>query len=204
MNCLTNSPATTWTQRCIEKSGRAKKCGQPARTWKLSKHGTELGTLDLCQRHCDDLRQRGYGLVAVEKAKEVFMIPVRQTVFGYPHGNCMAACVASLLELPIEEMPVIPDDANFNDLWNVWLAARGFARVCFSSLTSFRPDGYYLMAGPSPRPSVIKEDGERAFHVVVGFNGKPVHDPHPDNLFLEELCEIEIIYPLDPAQAVKR
>jgi hypothetical protein len=132
------------------------------------------------------------------------MRPVRQTAFGYPHGNCMAACVASLLELPIEEMPVIPADANFNETWDAWLRDRGFARICFhSDGTNFIPKGYYLLAGPSPRP-IVDENGVRAFHVVVGLDGKPVHDPHPDDTFLDSITEVEILYPLDPSMAVTR
>ena len=71
MNCATQNgiDCATHTSTCIEKSGRGKKCGRPARTWKLSKHGIELGTADLCQAHCDGHRQRGYDLVAIEKAK---------------------------------------------------------------------------------------------------------------------------------------
>lgn len=132
------------------------------------------------------------------------MIPVHQTRFGFPHGNCMAACIASLLELPIEEMPVIPADDRFNDTWDAWLRDRGFARVCFhSDGTNFTPKGYYLIAGPSPRP-ILDDAGARAFHVVVGLDGVPIHDPHPDGTFLEKISEVEMLYLLDPAMAVKR
>lgn len=72
MKCAT---VTRWIRRdsigprCIEKAGRGKKCGRPALTYTLSKHGIELSQIDLCQKHCDDLRQRGYSLAATDKAK---------------------------------------------------------------------------------------------------------------------------------------
>jgi hypothetical protein len=40
-----------------------------------------------------------------EKWKHNPMIPVQQTDFSTAGGNCYAACVASLLELPIERVP---------------------------------------------------------------------------------------------------
>jgi hypothetical protein len=111
----------------------------------------------------------------------------------------MAACVASLLELPLVEMPIVLAADQFNNTWDAWLRARGLARICFhSNGTNFAPKGYHLLAGPSPRP-IVDENGARAFHVVVGLDGVPVHDPHPDGTFLEKITEVEIIYPLDPA-----
>ena len=132
------------------------------------------------------------------------MKPVMQTVFGYPHGNCMAACVASLLELPIEDIPVIAAVETFNDQWDEWLRERGFGRVCFhSDGKNFIPKGYHLISGPSPRP-INDENGVRVCHVVVGLDGVQVHDPHPDKTFLESITEVEMLYLLDPARAIQR
>jgi hypothetical protein len=71
MNCSTKDGVNcaTHTGSCVEKSGRGKKCGRPAQTHKLSKHGVDLGMLDLCPSHRDQHRARGYTLVVVEKAK---------------------------------------------------------------------------------------------------------------------------------------
>ena len=67
MNCSTGR-RPVYLATCFQKYG-GKKCGLPAHTWKISKHGIDLGTADLCQRHCDQHRQGGYNLVATEKAK---------------------------------------------------------------------------------------------------------------------------------------
>lgn len=33
------------------------------------------------------------------------MKPVDQTTFGFPGGNCFSACIASLLEMPLDDVP---------------------------------------------------------------------------------------------------
>ncbi len=33
------------------------------------------------------------------------MKPVDQTTFGHPGGNCFSACVASLLEMSVDQVP---------------------------------------------------------------------------------------------------
>lgn len=38
------------------------------------------------------------------------MKPVDQTTFGAPHGNCLMACVASILEVPLDSLPVMFDE----------------------------------------------------------------------------------------------
>jgi hypothetical protein len=126
------------------------------------------------------------------------MKPVMQTRYGWPHGNCYAACVASLMELPIEDMPVIPADGNFNELWDAWLAERGFARICFRHAPDLIVKGYQILCGKSPR-DVRNEKGERVDHATVGLDGKFVHDPNPEGTFLLDgvVDEVEIIYPLD-------
>jgi hypothetical protein len=127
------------------------------------------------------------------------MRPVVQTTFGYPLGNCYAACVASLLEIPLESCPVIPAGADWNGIWDAWFAARGIARVCFSlGDGSWVPKGYAILSGISPRV-MFDENNERVHHCCVGLNGELVHDPHPDQSFLEGVTMADILYPLDPS-----
>lgn len=54
------------------------------------------------------------------------MRPIRQTRFGWPSGNCLLACVASILDLPLEE---VPDGWSEED----WLA-RGHTEGYWHSL----------------------------------------------------------------------
>lgn len=98
------------------------------------------------------------------------------------YGNCWAACLASILELDIADVPEFdagdPDDLD--GTWarktNRWLAQFGLAFLEYPSLPpeSYLAMGmsvYHIITGPSPRNS--------GMHAVVGLNGKIVHDPHP-------------------------
>lgn len=118
------------------------------------------------------------------------MIPVKQTVM-YQHepriyGDCMRACVASILDLPITEVPHFLEVANgdnyeFHDLIEEFLLSRGYAVLWQHDLAYHwkpgSPSVYHLMSGPSPR-------GEGLFHAVVGRNGASYFDPHPSNAML--------------------
>lgn len=127
------------------------------------------------------------------------MKPVKQTTFGYPRGNCYAACVASLLEIPLEACPIVEDVATWNEVWDAWYAARGLARMCFEYNPEWKPRGWAIISGISPRV-MTDEDGERVHHSCVGCDGELVHDPHPDDTFLEKITDVEFIYAVDPSR----
>jgi hypothetical protein len=86
------------------------------------------------------------------------MIPVYQTIDG-PDGNCYQACMASILEVPLGEIPTF---AGWRDL-RAWLAERGW------SLVFGRKDGC----------SIASQQTIRGIHAVVCFDGEMVHDPSP-------------------------
>jgi hypothetical protein len=105
------------------------------------------------------------------------MIPVTQTRMG-DHGNCLSACVASLLEIPIEWVPNFtrerdPEISQPMKL-NAWLSSIGLeALYCMTDIMHPEhviPDGYYIITGWSPRGRP---------HVVIGRGKHIVHDPHP-------------------------
>lgn len=99
-------------------------------------------------------------------------------------GDCFRCCIASILELPPEEVPHVYDGEGFTDETGAigkqrlleWLAPRGlfFFEVEFEveHLKNWREAMacHHTMSGYSPR-------GHR--HAVVGFGGEVVHDPHP-------------------------
>ena len=98
------------------------------------------------------------------------------------HGDCQRAVIASLLELPIAEVPHFLQDAN-GDPDEYWLALQRFCREHgFVYLTVparsggafFGDEGqvFHEISGPSPR-------GNGVSHAVVGCNGEVVFDPHP-------------------------
>jgi hypothetical protein len=141
------------------------------------------------------------------------MKPVTQNKFGHPHGNCYAACVASIFEVPIETLPQLPEDdavviakyqtdankehwdiGNYYDawwweMWDAWFKEQGLSRFrmdykLFDTRYYKQPPGYSILVGES----------DRGFkHATVALNGKLVHDPHPDRTGLTTMEQFEII-----------
>ena len=105
------------------------------------------------------------------------MIKVKQTIYGKGadgNGDCLRACIASIFELPIEEVP------NFADYGTSYLVSlkKFLKKYGLEALTiwqirenDWKPDGYHLIYGYSKRG--VK-------HAVVGYKGKIVFDPYPD------------------------
>ena len=123
------------------------------------------------------------------------MIPVDQTTFGVPGGNCFSACVASLLELPIERVPYFMGD--FPADFDRWLAARGLFQAVYrpKNLEQFVPREALLIIGGM---------SARGPHAVVG-NGalEVLHDPHPSRAGLVTIEDVTLLVPLDPARVVR-
>ena len=118
------------------------------------------------------------------------MIPVMQTVLYQDkprvYGDCMRASIASLLDLPIEDVPHFLQLAEghvveFYDLIEEFLEARGISVLWQHELAYHWREGdpsvYHLMSGPSPRHAGVS-------HCIVGRNGHPYFDPHPDQTML--------------------
>jgi hypothetical protein len=110
------------------------------------------------------------------------MIPVDQDRFGPIEGNCFSACVASILDLNLVDVPRFMDDGErwLNTFFR-WLAERGLQPDyyghpdwCAAESAPSRdiPKGYSIMSGWSPRH-------ENTLHSVVARDGVMVHDPHP-------------------------
>jgi hypothetical protein len=119
------------------------------------------------------------------------MIPADQEFAHRPEdgvqGDCTRACIASLLELPVGEVPHFAQEAVdahgleqfvpfYYDAIEEWLNERGY-RVTWGHNPSLYPDGTHcIVSGPS-----VRRQG--AYHACVGIveNGVPrvVHDPHP-------------------------
>lgn len=120
------------------------------------------------------------------------MKPLDQTQFGFPDGNCWATCVASLLEIEIDDV----DDGGVDSDWYIrflsWLNEKHGLGMFEIKLEKGAPRGYApmvdgtlgILSGPSPRGPHL--------HACVGryqllsdgmhcING--VHDPHPDRTY---------------------
>jgi len=102
------------------------------------------------------------------------MKPVYQTEFGEQRGNCLQACVASVLELPLENVPHFCLEENWVMALASFLSRFGLAPLIFDfdacQADDWKPTGFHLIGGKSPRGIL---------HSVVGYNGEIVHDPHP-------------------------
>ena len=107
------------------------------------------------------------------------MIPVKQTISNFVNGNCMQACVASIMEVPLETIPNFMCDGEefYERNLNAWLKYQNFITidvVIDKYNTGMLKDCYVIATGESPRSPDLN-------HAVVYYNGKMVHDPHPDN-----------------------
>lgn len=101
------------------------------------------------------------------------MKPVKQTDTSFETGNCLQACVASIFELELDE---VPHFISYGDDW--WFQYRDFLAARNISVvwtTKFVPIGaWHIASVNSPRYA----GGSHA--VVCDTEGKIVHDPHPD------------------------
>lgn len=119
------------------------------------------------------------------------MRPVYQTICDFKKGNCFAACIASILELPLEEVPnfcIDPKDWHLN--CNKWLEGYDLQLLEFEHILTGQPISkpmVVLLTGPSPR------DPDKN-HCIVGeiypednvIKTRILHDPHPDQKGLFE------------------
>ena len=125
------------------------------------------------------------------------MIPVDQTRVHDPDngviGNCWRACVASLLECGIDDMPPFEEANNPGKMEmdsRRWLLGRGLVFM----LASSRPfPGYYMAVG-----SCDRFDPDVALHCVVYLGEDMVHDPNPAKAGLTEVWDRLVLVPLNP------
>ena len=134
------------------------------------------------------------------------MIKVYQTKFrgidapAGERGNCWQAAVASVLELPLNEVPDIQQyDENMEwfDKFREWLEQYGLGAIGLATGGNITLQGYHLIECKS----TTLKNGE--LHVVVGLNGEVVHDPNPNVTTLGEVVDYIIFTLLDPARAIK-
>lgn len=104
------------------------------------------------------------------------MTPVMQsklyTKDGIHNGNCLAACLASLLDMPLWMVPPF-DDMFGRDDWrirmNEWLAFLGYQLIRLEEHQVDKLPEYYIASGYSQR---------NVLHAVIYRKGELAHDPH--------------------------
>lgn len=119
------------------------------------------------------------------------MRPVTQTIFhddpaGRP-GNCLQAAVASLLELPLQDVPhFVALGPDWLDCMVRFCQARGFA---LHTIPSDQYCAYGMAWG-------LSERGVR--HAVCWVDGRMAHDPHPSRAGLTTVTELIVFEPAAP------
>lgn len=119
------------------------------------------------------------------------MIAVDQTTFGAPGGNCFSACIASLLELRIEDVPYFMDSSRWWEDFETWLLPLGYFPLLVPLDGEWAPPGLHVLSGTSER-------GAR--HSVVARGREIVHDPHPGRAGLVTRDRTVVLVPLDPSR----
>jgi hypothetical protein len=130
------------------------------------------------------------------------MKPVSQTKYSLfysdgtrlNYGNCLIACIASILDQPIDEVPNVytfygldktkGDDIS-NHLWfkvmNLWLNNKFNKQIIFNNLSEPTEQQYVIMRGLSMRMKPHCCIFENKGGVFI-----PYFDPHPTLQFLHE------------------
>ena len=115
--------------------------------------------------------------------------PIPNAVKQTTPTNCFRACVATLLNLPIDDVPECCDGKSWDwDAFQDWLGDRGLqaVEVTFGSggtIYPVRKAVPCIVTGKSPRD-------ENTLHATVGhffsFEGfQLLHDPHPEKLWID-------------------
>lgn len=112
------------------------------------------------------------------------MKPVMQTKRGgsmvppEERGDCWSACLASILEVAIEDVPVPHSDDPESHWWDTTqqaLAPHGYEAVQANFEGFCWPRGYWIAVVPSK--NLEREDGTAEGHVIVMLDSEVAHDP---------------------------
>lgn len=104
------------------------------------------------------------------------------------NGDCASAVIASLMELPLSEVPFFAESKHGWWFWlNEWLERRGW--VIEHVKRADLPMAPVWASGKSPRGFE---------HAVVwegGPNGRVVHDPHPSRAGISDPGDFHVLRP---------
>lgn len=123
------------------------------------------------------------------------MIKIYQTKFG-KEGNCFPACLASILEIPIEGIPNFQSENGewyFN--YKKWFRRRGLDLLALNGnswpkdMIGYCPQVYAIVSGKTPRG---------LDHATVYLGGNLVHDPYLGGGGIENIIDWIYIVPVHP------
>lgn len=125
------------------------------------------------------------------------MKPVRQTQRGRT-GNCFAACMASLLEMPIHRMPTIFKDRrgalvkrDWLTVWKEFLRPFGLSIVWVNANHHPAPWGWCI--------ADMKQPETTKTHAVLCYDGEIKYDPLPGIGEFTGAANWYVLTVLDPA-----
>ena len=121
------------------------------------------------------------------------MIKVNQTIFTVPGGNCFSACVASLLELSLDQVPYFMGYEDWFSEFLKWLDQYGYWAIPIPITNNWKPNGYCILSGKSPRGNFD--------HSVIADGLTMIHDPHPSQQGIETIVDAIILIPKIPRRA---
>lgn len=127
------------------------------------------------------------------------MTPIMQTRFG-ERGNCLAACVATVLGVPLERVDFSCADypaGRWRDKLADLLRPLGFAHYYGEGGETFC-GAVHIAHGP--RRCRDGRDKITMTHACVYRDGELIHDPHPDSHGLERVSSLSLLLPLEPAR----
>ncbi len=123
---------------------------------------------------------------------QVGLVLVDQTKFGGKDGNCLAACLATLLRLDIDEVPGFfsDDSGTWREKMGAWLVERGWGHLCIAGPPpEMLGPAMSIVSGKSPRGDWL--------HATVWRGRELLHDPHPSRAGLEgEPVDTIVLLPL--------
>jgi hypothetical protein len=132
------------------------------------------------------------------------MIPVTQTTLSSENGNCWAACVASIFEMPIDSVVDIfaVPETHWTLAVDEWLGRANLAMVRVPHGADI-PNGLSILSCPSVKfpgctHAVVCLDGG----VVWDPNPKEVKDQFPDRNYHDGAGHYWVFHPRDPARPV--
>lgn len=137
------------------------------------------------------------------------MKPVIQQIIHAGNGDCFSACLATILELKLEEVPKFMWHFKGHELKaaSLWISQYGYGilrvrwpeQIITGKDIPFHPMPYLycIAAGKSPRGDWN--------HAVVGtiedFTFKLLHDPHPSGLgIVGQPIAYNFLVPTDPSR----
>jgi len=122
------------------------------------------------------------------------MKKVYQTKYGKNEGNCFQACVASLFEMSLEEVPNFcwyePIEKWYEN-FILWLHKKGFSAIPLQETNINRPNYkncFLIVSGKN-------QDG--IMHSVIYKNGEPLFNPNKNCKGINPEM-VDIIFPLNP------